>query len=307
LLYHPASHAVVPHPMIRYSGWFRLLALTLLLLAASGCSRFKWFDKEDPLETLPVEAMYDEAKGSLQGGNLARANRYYSRLIARFPYGPYTEQSQLELAYAQYKAGDSEEASSTIDRFIRTYPTHRSIDYAYYLKALINFNRENAFLERLARLDMTQRDQGAPRQSFNDFADLLRRYPNSRYAPDARQRMVHLRNLMARYEINIGKFYLRREAYVAAATRGQYVLEHYPQSMHNGDALAMMAMSYRELGQDKLATDARRVLELNHPDHAYLRGDWPEKRSLFKRMWPFDDERDQSALPDDPTVRESAP
>lgn len=293
--------------MIRYSGLFRLSALVLVLLAVSGCSRFKWFEKDDPLETLPVEAMYEEAKGSLRGGNLARANRYYSRLIARFPYGAYTEQAQLELAYSQYKAGDSEEASSTINRFIRTYPTHPHIDYAYYLKALINFNRENALLERLARLDMTQRDQGAPRQSFNDFADLIRRYPNSRYAADARQRMVHLRNLMARYEINIGKFYLRRQAYVAAASRGQYVLEHYPQSMHDGDALAMMAMSYRELGQDTLAADARRVLELNHPDHAYLRGDWPEERSLFKRMWPFDDERDQSALPDEPALPDSGP
>ncbi len=145
---------------------------------------------------------------------------------------------------------------------------------------------------------MTQRDQGAPRQSFNDFGELLRRYPNSRYAPDSRQRMVHLRNLMARHEINVGKYYMRREAWVAAAARGQFVLEHYPQSMHDGDALAMMIESYRQLGQDKLAGDARRVLELNHPDHAYLRGDWPEERSLFKKMWPFDDERDGSALPD---------
>jgi outer membrane protein assembly factor BamD len=296
----PRHYAAYCRPMIRHSGLFRLTLLLLLALAATGCSRFKWFDKEDPLETLPVEGMYAEAKQSLVRGNVTRAKRYYSRLVARFPYGPYTEQSQLELAYAHYKAGDSEDASSAIDRFIRTYPTHPHIDYAYYLKALINFNRENAFLERLARLDMTQRDQGAPRQSFTDFGELLRRYPNSRYAPDARQRMVHLRNLMARHEINVGKFYLRRHAWVAAAARGQYVVEHYPQSMHDGDALAMMAESYRQLGQDKLAGDTRRVLELNHPDHAYLSGDWPEKRSLFQRIWPFDEERDVEALPDEP-------
>jgi outer membrane protein assembly factor BamD len=284
--------------MIRYSGLFRLLLLVLVLLALAGCSRFKWFNRDEPLETLPVEAMYSEGKTALENGNLSRARRYYTRLIARFPYGPYTEQAQIELGYALYRSGDSEESLSAVNRFIRTYPTHAHIDYAYYLKALINFNRENAFLERFARLDMTQRDQGAPRQSFNDFGELIRRYPNSRYAPDARQRMVHLRNLMARHEINVGKYYLRRDAWVAAAARGQYTLEHFPQSMHDGDALALMAESYRHLGQQKLSSDARRVLELNHPDHAYLTGDWPEKRSLLKRVWPFDDERDAQALPD---------
>ena len=266
-----------------------------LALSIAGCSRFKLFNRDEPLETLPVDQMYAEAKQSLEAGNMSRAKRYYGRLVARFPYGPYTEQSQLEIAYAQFKSGDSDEAASSINRFIRTYPTHPHIDYAYYLKALINFNRENKFLERFVRLDMTQRDQGAPRQSFNDFGDLLRRYPNSRYAPDARQRMVHLRNLMARHEINVGKYYLRRGAWVAAAARGEYIVEHYPQSMHDGDALALMAESYRQLGQQKLADDARRVLELNHPEHAYLTGDWPEKRSLFKRMWPFDDEGDKDA------------
>lgn len=285
--------------MIRHSGLFRLLLLIVVALAFTGCSRLKWFSKEEPTETLPVEAMYEEAKGSLAGGNLARAKRFYGRLIARFPYGPYTEQAQLEMAYAHYKAGDSEDATSAIDRFIRTYPTNRHIDYAYYLRALINFNRENAFLERFARLDMTQRDQGAPRQSFNDFGELIRRYPNSRYAPDARQRMVHLRNLMGRHEINVAKYYLRRGAWVAASARAQYLLEHYPQSMHDGDALAIMAESYTRLGQDTLATDARRVLELNHPEHGYLHGDWPAERSLWKKIWPFDDERDPSALPDD--------
>lgn len=289
--------------MIRHSGPTRLFVLLLIAIALAGCGRLKLFSKDDPLETLPVEEMYAEAKSALAGGNISKARRYYNRLVARFPYGPYTEQAQLELAYAYYKGGDPEDASAAIDRFIRTYPTHRYIDYAYYLKALINFNRENAFLERFVRLDMTQRDQGAPRQSFNDFAELLRRYPNSRYAPDARQRMVHLRNLMARHEINVAKYYLRRKAWVAATARGQYVLEHYPQSMHIGDALAIMTESYRQLGQTRLAGDTRRVLELNHPDHAYLDGDWPEKRSFLRKLWPFDEERDTEALPDGEPAR----
>lgn len=284
------------------SGFLRFAIVLLAALALAGCGKFKWFQKDEPLETLPVEEMYSTAKTSLETGNLSRSRRYYQRLIARFPYGPYTEQAQLELAYAQYKGNNPEDATSSINRFIRTYPTHPHIDYAYYLKALINFNRENAFLDRVARIDMTQRDQGAPRQAFNDFAELINRYPNSIYAPDARQRMVHLRNLMARHEINVAKYYLRREAYVAAANRGKLLLEQYPQSMHDGDALAVMIESYTQLGQDTLASDARRVLQQNHPDHPYLHGDWPEKRSLLKRMWPFDREDDQDGDDEDDAV-----
>jgi len=294
--------------MTRYAGLPRLVLLLVVVLAVAGCGRFNWFNKEDPLETLPVDQMYEVAKTSLENGNVSRARRYYQRLISRFPYGPYTEQSQIELAYAQYKSNSPEDAMSTVNRFIRTYPTHPHIDYAYYLKGLINFNRENAFLDRIARIDMTQRDQGAPRQAFTDFGDLISRYPNSIYAPDARQRMVHLRNLMARHEINVAKYYLRREAYVAAATRGQYLLEHYPQSMHDGDALAVMTESYRQLGEDKLAADTRRVLQLNHPDHPYLHGDWPNERNLFQKLWPFgDDEGDGDAADEDGDAMAVAP
>ena len=273
--------------MIRHSGPFRLFCLLVLLLAVSGCSRFNIFNREDPLEQLPVEQMYAEGKEALRGGNVSRAARYFKRLIARFPYGPYTEQAQLELAYAQYKGNDPDEALSSVNRFIRTYPTHPHIDYAYYLKALINFNRGISALDDLVGIDSTQRDQGTLRTSFNDFAELIRRYPNSRYAADAQQRMVFLRNQMAQHEINIARYYLRRGAWVAAARRGQYVLEQYPESAHVPDALAAMAESYTRLGQDELAADARRVLELNHPDHPYLAGDWPQKRSLWKRLIPL--------------------
>ena len=294
--------------MTRHTGLLRLVTLIVIVLALGGCSRFKWFQKDEPLETLPVDQMYDTGKQALETGNLSRARRYYQRLIARFPYGPYTEQAQLELAYAQYKGNNPEDAMSSVNRFIRTYPTHPHVDYAYYLKALINFNRENAFLDRIARIDMTQRDQGAPRQAFNDFAELINRYPNSVYAADARQRMVHLRNQMARHEISVAKYYLRKRAWVAAANRGQYILEHYPQSMYVGDAMAVMSESYLRLGQDTLAADSRRVLQLNHPDHSYLRGDWPAERSMWQKLWPFgDDEEDQTREGETGAVAAEAP
>jgi len=277
--------------MTRLTGKTRFLLILMLAVALGGCQRLgKLFgDREAETETLPVEAMYSSAKASMDSQNFDRAGRYYQRLVSRFPYGAYSEQAQLELAYVQYRQSKTEEATSTIDRFIRTYPTHRHIDYAYYLKALVNFDRSSGLLLRLARQDMSARDLGAPTQSLNDFADVVRRYPNSRYAPDARQRMVYLRNLLARHEFNVGLYYLRKEAFVAAANRGKYLLQTYPQSEYDGDALALMATAYTGLGQEDLAADARKVLEANYPDHAYLRGSrWPEGEGFFSRINPFD-------------------
>lgn len=275
--------------MIRYSGLLRLLVLASLLLTV-GCGRY--FNKQDPMETLPVEAMYEEAKSSMQNGNYSRATSYYRRLIARFPYGPYTEQAQLELAYAQYKTRNNEEAMSAANRFIKTYPTNPHIDYAYYLRGLINFSRRDTFLGNYVRLDLTQRDQNSIQQSFNDFAELLRRYPNSRYAADTRQRMVFLRNQMARHEMNVARYYVRREAWVAAASRGRYIIEHYPQSEYIPDALAIMALSYEQLGQEQLSADTRRVLELNDPQHPYLtRTHWPQGSSWWRRLIPLAGDR----------------
>lgn len=277
--------------MTRLPGTFRVLMILVLVGALAGCQSIgKLFgEKEEPTETLPVEEMYREAKDSMDGGNYDRAGRYYQRLASRFPYGAYSEQAQLELAYVLYKQAKTEEATSAINRFIRTYPTHRHIDYAYYLKALINFDRSSGLILRLARQDMSARDLGAPTQSLNDFADVVRRYPNSRYAPDARQRMIYLRNLLARHELNVGLYYLRRDAFVAAANRGKYILQTYPQSEYDGDAVALMASAYTELGQEQLAADARKVLELNYPDHEYLDGGkWPKGTGFFSRLNPFD-------------------
>lgn len=281
--------------MTSHSGTTRpLLLLTLMMMfvvAGSGCSRLhvpKLFShKDEKTETLPVEKLYALGHLSLENGNMGAAQTVYKRLVSRFPYGPYTEQAQLDLAYAQYKDGKYDDASSTVSRFIRTYPTQRHVDYAYYLKALINFNRDNAILSRLARLDTSQRDQGSPRQSFNDFADLLRRFPNSRYAPDARQRMVYLREELAKHEIGVGLYYLSRKAYVAAANRGQYVILNFPQSRYDGDALALMAESYKRLGDTKLADDAKRVLQQNHPDHPWLAGRWPRGKGILSSLNPF--------------------
>jgi outer membrane protein assembly factor BamD len=265
-----------------------LLRVTFLavLLALGACSRTK---KGDPVETLPVDEVYALGKEALQKNNLDRAARTYERLIARFPFGAYTEQAQLELAFAQYKDHKQEEAYSSVNRFIKTYPTHKHIDYAFYLRGLINFGRSDGLLERYIARDETKRDQAFALQSFEDFSELVKRYPESRYASDGRQRMIYLRNNMAQSEVGVALFYLRQKAYVAAANRAEKVVQDYQRTPQAGDALAVMSEAYTRLGQEKLAGDARRVLELNYPEHPYLKGEYPPKRKTWKRLIPFTD------------------
>lgn len=269
----------------------RLVRLLVLLLVAAALAACGGRNKLDATEVLPVDEMYAEAKRSLEAGNLDRSVRYYQRLIARFPFGRYTEQAQLELAYAQYRSTEPEEALSTVNRFIKTYPTHAHIDYAYYLRGLINFNREVGLLERYIQQDTTRRDLGFARQSFADFAELIKRYPSSRYAGDARQRMIHLRNGLAQSELNVAAYYFRRGAYVAAQGRARGILENYQETPQAAEALAIMAESYERLGESAMAKDVRRVLELNYPDHPYLQGDWPDRRSRWWQLLPFIGER----------------
>jgi outer membrane protein assembly factor BamD len=278
--------------MMRSTGFSRsaLLLLVALTLALPGCKTVGgWLGKksEDKTESLPVEQMYSNGHEQLLDGDYSDANRYFTRLIARFPFGPYAEQAQLEQAYALLKMGKREDASSAIDRFIRTYPRHAHIDYAYYLKAVINFDRNVSFFTRVFRTDVSARDLNGPTQSYNDFAEVISRYPNSVYAQDSRQRMIYLRNQLARHERNVAMYYWRRGAYVAAVNRAKFLLENYPQSEYQADAVALMAASYTALGQKQLADDAAAVLKLNDPQHPYLAGEWPEKRGMLRRLNPF--------------------
>ncbi len=276
--------------MIRSSGLVRLTLLLALALALPACKTVGgWLGKKtaDKTETLPVEQLYETANKNMKEGDYSESNRYYTRLVARFPFGAYAEQSQLEGAYALYKMGKPEDATSAIDRFIRTYPRHAHIDYAYYLKAVINFDRNVSLLTRLARTDVSARDLNGPTQSLADFSEVISRYPNSVYAQDARQRMVYLRNQLARAELNVGLYYYRRGAWVAAAARGKYLVETYPRSEYQSDAVALMAASYTALGQKQLADDATAVLKLNAPDHPYFSGEYPPKKGVLRRLNPF--------------------
>src|SRR5690606_12219326 len=204
----------------------------------------------------------------------------------------------METAYAHFKMGNNEEAISTIDRFLRTYPTHKNTPYMYYLRGLVNANRDTVFLQRVWKLDASRRDLATPNQAYSDFNTLIERYPGSRYAADARQRMVQLRNMFARHEIETALYYLRRDAWIAAADRATYLLETYPQSEFQNDAVAVLVAPYTELGNETLAADARRVLQLNDPQHPYLPGNWPAHPWHVRKPNPLAVER--PALGNDP-------
>ncbi len=273
----------------RFRLFHPFLAIALaLVMTTTGCARVTGlFKDKDKNEGLPVSQLYDRAHTKMEKGNWSDASEIFNRLIAQYPYGAYTEQALMEQAYAEYKAGKQDDAVSSIDRFIRTYPTHKNIAYMYYLRGLSNMDRNTVFLSKAFKLDMSNRDLQSPQQAYNDFSTVATRYPNSSYASDARQRMVFLRNEFARFELNTGLYYLRRGAWVAAANRGTYLLETYPQSEYQNDAVALLGESYTQLGNTTLAADARRVLEKNDPQHPWLSGHWPKRSGFLKRLNPM--------------------
>lgn len=266
-------------------SWSRLSVLLLLALMVglAGCRK----DKTEFADERTAEELYQDAKKSLDNKAWNRAIFGYKALQTRYPFGRHTEQSMLDLSYAYYKARSPENALSNLDRFIRTYPTHPNVDYAYYLKGLVNYDQNLGFLERLMPSRVRDRDQSTARDAFLDFNELLRRFPDSRYVPDARQRMVFLRNNLAAYEISVAEYYLRREAYIAAANRARYSLEVYPNTPQTADALMVLHQAYSALDMTELAADSMDVLALNFPDHYYVSGS-DRGRNWMKYLWPFD-------------------
>jgi outer membrane protein assembly factor BamD len=278
---------VIKLPMFKLSA-LKVLAVLALTVSMSACSMFG--SKRSTIDNMPVDTLYNTAHKSLENADYAAATRAYQRLIARFPSGEYNEQAQLDMAYAQYKDNQPDDALSTVNRFIKTYPANKHVDYAYYLRGLINFDRTSGVIERYVKRSeaQTRRDQGYNLQAFDDFSELSRRFPDSAYTADARQRMIYLRNVLAQYEINVAEFYLHNKVYVAAANRAQYVIEHYQQAPQAGDALAILTRSYLALQQKALADQSRQVLALNYPNHPYLTdAKWPHAPSMLRKMVPF--------------------
>ncbi len=256
-----------------------------LSLTIAGCSKD---EVEDDLAATE-QAAYSSAQSSLRAGNYQGAIQKLQLLESRFPFGRYAEQAQLEIIFAYYKSAQPEAARAAADRFIRLHPTHPNLDYAYYLKGMISFEQDRNFLSSFIPMDPTTRDPGAARQSFNDFSQLIRRFPNSEYAPDAQQRMKYLRNLLAAAEVNVARYYIRRGAFIAAANRGRWVFENYQGAASVPDALAIRVEAYKLLAMEELADPALSVLNTNYPEHDSLDedGNFRKTRSIRKadRGW----------------------
>jgi outer membrane protein assembly factor BamD len=244
---------------------FFLLATAVLLAGCAGIT-------EDPTKDWSAEKFYREAKEKLDDGEYEAAIKYFETLEARYPYGRYAEQAQLEIAYAYYKHDEPALALAACDRFIRLHPTHPHVDYAYYLKGLVNFHGEKSIINWLlgAKDDLSDRDPKGARESYNAFREVVERFPRSRYAEDARARMTYLFEAQARYEIQVARFYYERGAYVAAVNRAKYALENYPRTPATEDALGLQALSYQRMGMTKLLNDTLRVLRKNFPKSRYL-------------------------------------
>lgn len=244
-----------------------LLSLTLL----GGCAWMPWVGKKSAEVDEDINAteqlLYRNVQRSLRSGNFRQAVEALERLEAYFPFGRYAEQAQLELIYAHYMGYNPDAARTAADRFIRLHPQHPNVDYAYYLKGLASFNKNRGVLDRLVTSDLSKRDMTSSREAYADFAALLARFPDSPYAPDARQRMLYLRNLLAAAELNVANFYMERGALVAAANRARFIIENYSKADAVPDALAVLIEANYKLGLDDAANDALQVLAVNFPQY----------------------------------------
>ena len=248
--------------MMKRMTKFGLAALTAMALAVvSGCAGNDE-NAEDAFINDVTEA-YETAQRASRGGNYRRAIQIFEALQARFPFSDFAKQIQLELIYAYHKNNSSEQAIEAADTFIRENPTHDSVDYALYIKALAYYERDAGILEKLFRKDLKNRPPNQADLAYSTLRRLVERYPASKYAPDAEQRLIHLKNRLAEYENSVADFYLRQGAYVAAIKRAEDALERYNGAPGNRRSLDIMILAYEEMGMVDLAADARRVRQVN--------------------------------------------
>ncbi|MCB1933440.1 outer membrane protein assembly factor BamD [Accumulibacter sp.] len=248
----------------------RSLAVIAALFVASliaGCGLLP--DQKDETVGWSANKLYAEAKSALSDGSYTKAIQYFEKLESRYPYGRYAQQAQIEIAYAYWKDQEPASAIAACDRFIKLHPNHPNVDYVYYLRGLINFNEDLGILGMISNQDMTERDPKGAREAFDSFKELVTRFPDSKYTPDALLRMKYLVNSLALLELHVARYYMKRGAYLAAANRAQYAMIHYPDTPATEEALFIMVKAYDNLGLNDLRDDAERVMRKNYPDSEY--------------------------------------
>ncbi|KPQ27178.1 MAG: outer membrane protein assembly factor BamD [Marinobacter excellens HL-55] len=240
----------------------RLLLLSTIIAFAAGCASQK------EAEVLPEETYYENARQAMNSGNFNEAEQNLDALETYYPFGRYAEQAQLDLIYARYQNLDLEGSRAAADRFMRLNPQSENLDYALYMRGLASYNLDIGLAARYFAIDVASRNPGEQLQAFRDFSQLLNRFPDSEYAPDARQRMIAVRNRMAELELHAARYYIKREAYIAANSRARYVVENYPSSPAVEEALILLADTFRFMDIKKGSSDAIATLRQNFPNSA---------------------------------------
>jgi outer membrane protein assembly factor BamD len=254
--------------------------LAAALLAGCGSTR-----EEDRTTGWSPNRLYSEAKSELDAGAFEKAIPLFEKLEGRAAGTPLAQQAQLEKAYAHYKAGEQAQAHATLDRFIKLHPSSPAYDYALYLKGITNFNDNLGMFSFISRQDLSERDQKAAKESFESFRELVTRFPDSRYTPDARARMTYIVNSLAQYEVHVARYYYSRGAYVAAINRAQAALAEYRDVPALEEALFILMRSYDALGMTQLRDDTRRVMEKSYPGSDYLAGRVKPNKQPWWKFW----------------------
>ena len=265
------------------------LAVVFLLAAllAGGCGLFSG-SSDDETIGWSAQRLYGEAKDAQEGKDWTKAIKYLEKLEARYPYGRFAQQAQLEIAYCNWKDDERATALAAADRFIKLYPNHVNADYAWYLKGLINFSSQQGLLSSVTTPDLTDRDPKALRDAFDAFKEVVTRFPESKYAEDSELRMRYLVNALASHEVHVARYYMKRGAYIAAANRAQYAIRYYPTAPAIEEAVFVLVKAYDALGMDELRDAADRVMRTNFPDSRYLKVGGDQRNAPWWRIWDPD-------------------
>ena len=244
-----------------------VIAALFLATLLGGCGLLP--EVKDETVGWSANKLYAEAKDSMNEGGYEKAIKYFEKLESRYPYGRFAQQAQIDIAYAYWKSNEIPSSLAACDRFIKLHPNHPNVDYVYYLKGLVNFNEDLGLLGNISQQDMTERDPKGARESFDAFRELVTRFPESKYTPDATLRMKYLVNALASLEVHVARYYMKRNAYVAAINRAQYALKTYPEAPATEEALFIMVKAYDLMGMNDLRDDSERVMRKNYPNSVY--------------------------------------
>ena len=259
---------------------FILFGGCVLGMSLAGCASKPDADKT---ANWSPNRIYAEAQDEANSGSYEKAIPLFEKLEGRAAGTPLAQQAQIEKAYAQYKSGEQAQANATLDRFIKLHPSSPALDYALYLKGLVNFNDRLGLFGFVSQQDLSERDQKSAKDSFESFREVTTRFPDSRYAPDSQQRMVYIVNSLAQSEVHVARYYYSRGAYVAAINRAQTAIAEYRDVPAIEEAAFILFKSYDALGMNDLRDDARRIIEKSFPQSPYLsRGFKPVENPWYK-------------------------